>query len=151
MNIVVDDLRGLEIINLLEAHLDLMRSLSPPESVHALDLDALRAPDITFWSAWEERELFGCVALRDLGDHHGEIKSMHTAKAARGKGIAQQMLDHLEDHARLQKMQRLSLETGRPDAFMPARALYEKNGYCPCPPFGNYTDDPFSICMTKAL
>ena len=151
MEIKIDDLSGPEIAKLLEAHLDLMRSLSPPESVHALDLDALRTPDITFWTAWENEELLGCVALRDMGEGEGEIKSMHTAKASRGKGIAQQMLDHLESHALKAGMKRLSLETGRPEAFAPARKLYEKNGYRPCPPFGNYTDDPFSICMTKVL
>ncbi|NKB50606.1 MAG: GNAT family N-acetyltransferase [Rhizobiaceae bacterium] len=151
MNIVVDDLRGPEIAALLEAHLDLMRSQSPPESVHTLDLDSLRQPDVTFWTAWEGGYLLGCGALKQMQNGHGEIKSMHTAKAARGKGIAAKLLAHLEDHARSKGLTRLSLETGSQDGFTPARALYGKFGYAVCPPFGDYVEDPNSTFMTKQL
>ncbi len=151
MKIIVDDLRGPEIAALLEAHLDLMRSQSPPESVHALDLDSLRQPEITFWTAWEAGELLGCGALKKLKDGEGEIKSMHTAKAARGKGIAAKLLTHLEQHAREDGLTRLSLETGSQDGFAPARALYSKFGYAACPPFGDYAEDPNSTFMTKVL
>ncbi|MEP1209393.1 MAG: GNAT family N-acetyltransferase [Rhizobiaceae bacterium] len=162
MKIIVDDLRGPEIAALLEAHLDLMRSQSPPESVHALDLDSLRVPEVTFWTAWgrdgdgeggddSRGELLGCGALKQLGDGQGEIKSMHTAKAARGKGIAAKLLTHLEAHARNTGLKRLSLETGSQDGFAPARALYGKFGYSKCPPFGDYTEDPNSTFMTKVL
>ncbi len=151
MKIIVDDLRGPEIAALLEAHLDLMRSQSPPESVHALDLDSLRQPDITFWTAWENGELLGCGALKQMHDGQGEIKSMHTAKIARGKGIAAKLLTHLEDHARSMDLTRLSLETGTQDGFVPARTLYTKFGYAPCPPFGDYAEDPNSTFMTKQL
>lgn len=151
MRIKVDDLCGPEIRALLEAHLDLMRSQSPPESVHALDLDALRQPDVTFWTAWEGDRLFGCGALKELDATHGEIKSMHTAKAARGKGIGAQILEHIEKTANERGYQRLSLETGSPDGFAPARGLYAKFGYQECPPFGDYVEDPFSVFMTKEL
>lgn len=151
MEIIVDDLRGPEIAALLEAHLDLMRSQSPPESVHALDLDSLRQPEITFWTAWENDVLLGCGALKQMADGEGEIKSMHTAKVARGKGIAAKLLTHLEQHARKHRINRLSLETGSQDGFAPARALYSKFGYVVCPPFGDYVEDPNSTFMTKNL
>ena len=157
MKIIVDDLRSPEIAALLETHLDLMRSISPPESVHALDLDSLRVPEVTFWTAWEENELLGCGALKQLpangggGASEGEIKSMHTAKAARGKGIAAKLLANLESHARELGLARLSLETGTQKEFAPARNLYAKFGYNECPPFGDYEEDPHSTFMTKAL
>lgn len=151
MKIIVDDLRGPEIKALLEAHLDLMRSQSPPESVHALDLDALRRPEITFWTGWDGDQLLGCAALKEMDSSQGEIKSMHTAKAARGKGIGAQMLEHLEHNSRVRGYERLSLETGSPDGFAPARKLYKKFGYTECGPFGEYAEDPFSVFMTKEL
>ena len=152
MKIIVDDLRGPEIAALLEAHLELMRSQSPPESVHALDLESLRAPEITFWTAWEGDDLLGCGALKQLPQPgEGEIKSMHTAKAARGRGIAAQLLSHLETHAKDLGLTRLNLETGSQDGFEPARNMYAKFGYQECPPFGDYAEDPNSTFMTKSL
>ena len=151
MKIIVDDLRGPEIAALLEAHLDLMRSQSPPESVHALDLESLRQPEITFWTAWEDEQLLGCGALKQMANGQGEIKSMHTAQAARGKGIAAKLLTHLEEHAKSNGLTQLSLETGTQDGFAPARALYSKFGYAVCPPFGDYVEDPNSTFMTKSL
>lgn len=152
MKIIVDDLRGPEIAALLEAHLELMRSQSPPESVHALDLESLRAPEITFWTAWEGDDLLGCGALKQLPQPgEGEIKSMHTAKAARGRGIAAQLLSHLEAHAKDLGLTRLNLETGSQDGFAPARNMYAKFGYQECPPFGDYAEDPNSTFMTKSL
>lgn len=151
MEIVTDDLRGPEIAALLQSHLELMRSQSPACSVHALDLDALRTPQITFWSAWLDGDLLGCVALKTLNSDHGEIKSMHTAKAARGRGIAAKMLIHLEQHARACGIDQLSLETGSQDGFEPARTLYSKFGYAICPPFGDYVPDSNSTFMTKSL
>lgn len=151
MKIRIDDLRGPEIAALLEAHLDLMRSQSPPESVHALDLEKLRESDITFWTSWDGEELLGCCALKILGNGHGEIKSMHTAKVARGRGIAAKMLSHLEDHARKSGLHTLSLETGSQPAFAPARTLYARFGYQNCGPFADYSNDPNSAFMTKTL
>lgn len=148
ITIRIDDLRGPEIAALLEAHLDHMRTISPPESVHALDLDALRMPDITFWTMWYESKLVGCGALRELNKFHGEIKSMHTVNTLRGKGIGRRMLTHVIDEASQRGYDRLSLETGATDDFIAARSLYAAFGFAICPPFGHYTADPFSTCMT---
>ena len=143
-----DDLRGPEIAALLRAHLDHAARHSPPESVHALDLDRLRSPGITFWTAWSEGELLGCAALRELAADHGEIKSMHTAAAHRGKGVAAKLVTHLLAEAKARGYRRVSLETGSVDGFAPARALYSRFGFEVCPPFANYREDPYSVCMT---
>ena len=148
ITIRADDLRGPEIAALLEAHLDHMRAISPPKSVHALDLDALRAPDITFWTMWLEGKLVGCGALRELDTSHGEIKSMHTINTLRGKGLGRRILAHIIDEAERRGYDRLSLETGATDDFVVARSLYAAFGFTTCPPFGSYTPDPFSTCMT---
>jgi putative acetyltransferase len=151
MHIDVDDLSGPEIAALLEAHLQLMRDTSPPESVHALDLDGLRAPEVTFWTVWDGPALLGCGALKELAPGHGEIKSMHTAQAARGRGVARAMLAHILGEARRRGYRRLSLETGSMGAFAPARALYAGFGFHDCPPFGDYVLDPNSVFMTLEL
>jgi putative acetyltransferase len=151
MQIKIDDLSGPEIAALLEAHLKLMRDTSPPESVHALDLEALRAPEVTFWTVWDGASLLGCGALKALAPDHGEIKSMHTAAAARGRGVARAMLAHILDEARARGYRRLSLETGSMTAFAPARALYAGFGFGDCPPFGEYVLDPNSVFMTLEL
>lgn len=151
MHIKVDDLRAPEIAALLEAHLKLMRETSPPESVHALDLDGLRAPEVTFWTVWDGATLLGCGALKQLDPAQGEIKSMHTAAAARGRGVARAMLAHILAEARARGYRRLSLETGSMAAFAPARALYARFGFRDCPPFGDYLLDPNSVFMTLEL
>jgi len=151
LQIKEDDLRGPEIRALLEAHLDFARKVSPPESVHALDLDSLRLPEITFWTAWQEGELLGCCALKDHGDSHGEIKSMHTAHLHRGKGIAAMLLKHTIAVAKQRSYNRLNLETGSNEPFAPARALYARHGFTDCGPFANYVDHPFSHFMTLEL
>lgn len=146
-----DDLTGPEIRLLLEEHLANMRAISPPGSVHALDLGALRRPDITFWTAWSGTELLGCGALRELTPQHGEVKSMRTAQAHRGKGVAWAVLAHLVGEARARSYARLSLETGAQAPFFPAHRLYERAGFVRCAPFGDYTEDPASVFMTLAL
>lgn len=151
LSIREDDLSGPEIAALLRAHMDFAVGQSPIESVHALDLDQLRGPDITFWSAWEGRTLVGCGALKELASDHGEIKSMHTAAAHRGKGVAARLVEHILGVARARGYRRVSLETGTPAAFEPARALYARYGFRPCPPFPPYRDDPYSVCMTLRL
>lgn len=151
MHIRLDDLTGPEIRALLEAHLRNMRSISPPESVHALDLDALRRPEISFWTVWSGPELMGCGALKELDPRHGEIKSMRTAGAHRRKGVAQAVLQHILDVAAARGYRRLSLETGAQDAFEPARRLYARFGFSFCPPFGSYAEDPNSVFMTRSL
>lgn len=139
------------VIALLHAHLTAMALHSPPESIHALDLSGLRAPGVEFWSAWRGGALAGCGALKDLGDGHGEVKSMRTDVAHLRQGVAAAMLVHLMATARARGWRRLSLETGSAAAFAPAHALYARHGFAPCGPFGDYSADPFSIFMTRAL
>jgi putative acetyltransferase len=153
MSILVreDDLQGPEIAELLKAHLEVMASQSPPESRHALDLDALQVPEITFWTAWKGTDLLGAGALKELDRNHGEIKSMHTKAAARGQGIARTLLEHIMNEAVHRKYRRLSLETGSMEGFVPARTLYLRHGFAYCPPFAEYEEDPNSMFMTKIL
>ncbi len=149
--IVLDDLQGEPIRLLLEEHLRDMRAWSPPESVHALDLDQLRRPEISFWTLWEGDALLGCGALKDLGAHECEIKSMRTSAAHRGKGVGAEMLRHILSVARERGMKRIQLETGPQPQFAPARALYASFGFIECGPFADYAPDVYSYFMTQAL
>jgi putative acetyltransferase len=152
MTIRRDDLRGPEIRALLEEHLADMRRISPPESVHALDLERLRQPDVSFWTVWsDDGELLGCGALKELSSTHGEVKSMRTAAAHWGKGVARTMLAHILDEAARRGYERLSLETGSQSEFLPARRLYESAGFASCPPFEGYVEDPNSAFFTLEL
>ena len=151
MDIRIDDLRGPEIRALLEDHLEEMHRQTPPESVHALDLDGLRRPDVTFWTVWSDGRLMGCGALKELERTHGEVKSMRTAPAFRRQGVAKAMLAHIIREAEERRYHRLSLETGSMEAFRPARELYESFGFSYCPPFGDYALDPHSVFLTRAL
>jgi putative acetyltransferase len=140
-----------QVAALLAAHVEDMRRYSPPESVHTLDLDRLRTPDLTFWSVWEGEEVLGCGALRELDRGHGELKSMRTAPEHRGRGVGSLVLEHLVATARSRGYARLSLETGSPDEFAPARRLYARRGFVECGPFGPYAADDFSVFMTLDL
>ncbi|MBL8261110.1 MAG: GNAT family N-acetyltransferase [Xanthomonadaceae bacterium] len=151
MDIRIDDLRGTAIAVFLQDHLDDMHRHSPPDSVHALDLETLRRPEITFWTAWDGEALLGCGALKALDGAHGEIKSMRTAPAHRNRGVAATVLRHIVATARERGYRRLSLETGSPEAFAPARALYARFGFVECGPFADYVDDPWSMYMTLEL
>jgi putative acetyltransferase len=151
LEIRIDDLRGREISELLNEHLRSLAEVSPPESCHALSLDGLRQPDVTFWSAWKDGELAGCGALKELGDEHGEIKSMRTAVSHLRQGVGSFVLEHIISEARRRGYRRLSLETGAMSYFRPAHALYEKFGFKRCAPFGNYREDPNSVFMSREL
>jgi putative acetyltransferase len=151
IEIRVDDVRGAEVIALLAEHLRCMLLASPPESCHALQVDELRQPDVTFWSAWAGSRLAGCGALKELDPAHGEIKSMRTSYAFQRCGVASTMLRHLMDEARRRGYRRLSLETGSMAYFEPARQLYSRFGFACCSPFNGYTDDPNSVFMTREL
>jgi putative acetyltransferase len=151
LQIRLDDLRGPDVRALLEEHLAHMRAISPPDSVHALDLDRLRRPEIAFWTAWDGTDLLGCGALKRLGEHDGEIKSMRTASRHQRRGVARALLGHILDHARGTSMQRLWLETGSTDHFLPARNLYAAAGFVPCGPFADYREDPHSVFMRLDL
>ncbi len=151
MKIKIDDLSGPEIRALLNEHLQNMYELSPPESVHALDVEKLRQPGITFWSAWDGSLLLGCGALKELDRKHGEVKSMRTPWALRRRGAGRAILAHIVEVARARGYQRLSLETGSNEAFSPAQKLYESFGFAHCGAFGEYAEDPNSVFMTMRL
>ena len=151
MRIEVDDLSRPEVHALLREHLTSMYELSPPESVHALDINGLRSPDITFWTVWEGSVLLACGALKELGPTHGEVKSMRTPLQQRRKGAGRAILTHIVGEARARGYRRLSLETGSMDAFKPAQQLYESFGFVYCGPFGSYGPDPNSVFMSLEL
>jgi putative acetyltransferase len=151
MRIELDDLSRPEIAELLKEHLASMFVHTPPESVHALPIEGLRSTNITFWSVWENGELLGCGALKELGPQHGEIKSMRTASAHLRKGVARAVVHHIIAEAKRRGYRRLSLETGSMAAFAPARQLYAACGFSYCEPFGNYVNDANSVFMTMEL
>jgi putative acetyltransferase len=151
MDIKIDDLSGSEIHELLQEHLRNMRLHSPPESIHALDIEALRKPEITFWTVWEDGELLGCGALKELDAQHAEIKSMRTSAGQLRRGVAKHLLNHILEEARRRGYGRLSLETGSAEAFEPARQLYANFGFTYCEPFADYVEDPHSVFMTREL
>lgn len=152
MRVTGEDPTADDVLALLQEHLDDMHATSPPESVHALDVERLRAPDITFVTARaDDGALLGCGALKQHDATLGELKSMRTTAAARGRGVAATVLAHLLDAARDRGLGRVSLETGAEDYFAPARRLYGRHGFAPCPPFAGYTDDPNSVYLTLPL
>lgn len=151
MKMEIDNLSGEAIALFLDEHIADMKSVSPPESKHALDLEGLREPEITFWSIREGNKILGCAALKHLSADHAEIKSMRTSPASRGNGIASYMLQYILDTARHRGYLKLSLETGSMPYFEAARKLYEKFGFVRCLPFADYKEDPNSLFMTKTL
>jgi putative acetyltransferase len=151
MRIEKGDFNDRRVIDLLHTHLTIARAQTAPGSAHALDLTSLQSPDIGFWTIWDDEALLGVGALKRLSADHGEVKSMHTAQSARGRGVASRMLRHIIATARLNGMSRLSLETGTWDYFRPARAFYRSHGFVDCPPFADYVLDPNSIFMSLDL
>ncbi|HEX8833794.1 MAG TPA: GNAT family N-acetyltransferase [Abditibacteriaceae bacterium] len=151
ITIKIDDLSAPEIAAFIQEHINEMKATSPPESKHALDLEGLKKPDVTFWAVWDGTTLTGCGALKELDARHAEVKSMRTAATYRGQGIAAKLLQHIVHEAEQRGYERLSLETGSMPFFEPARALYEKFGFAPCAPFSTYKEDVNSVFMTKEL
>jgi len=151
MHIVEGGLDDPHVVELLRTHLTRATAETAPGSAHALDLSALRAPEVTFWSAWEDEVLVGVGALKQLSADHGEVKSMHTAAAMRRRGVATALLRHILAAAQARALSRVSLETGSWPFFAPARALYARHGFVECAPFGDYRPDPNSVFMTLAL
>jgi len=151
MRIEVDDLTRPAVLELLNEHLANMYAVTPPEHVFALDVAKLRAPDITFWTAWDGNVLLGCGALRELRPTHGELKSMRTPKAQRRRGAGRALLAHMIEVARTRGYELLSLETGSHPAFGPAHALYASAGFSRCGPFGAYEENPSSVFMSLRL
>ncbi|WP_353828185.1 GNAT family N-acetyltransferase [Agromyces sp. SYSU T0242] len=151
LDIRAGDLADPRVLRLLEDHLADMHATSPAESVHALDVTGLSAPEVSFWTIGAGDELLGCVALRELDASHGELKSMRTDAAARGRGLGARLLEHVLAEATRRGFRRLSLETGAEDFFLPARTLYARYGFVECPPFADYRPDPNSVFMTLEL
>lgn len=151
VHIKIDDLSGPEIRELLQEHLASTRRHSPPESVHALPIEGLRKPEITFWTVWETGEVLGCGALKELDSQHGEIKSMRTASRHLRTGVARTLLHYIIGEAARRGYRRLSLETGSMEVFEPARQLYARHGFISCGPFADYVEDPNSVFMKKEL
>ena len=151
MNIKIDDLSGAEIVGFLTEHLQTMIEITPSGSVHALDIESLKKPEITVWSVWEDSSLLCCGALKKIDSQHGEIKSMRTAHSHRGKGVASFLLEFILEEAKRRQYQRISLETGSFDSFKPARNLYRKFGFTKCEPFAEYSEDIHSVFMTIKL
>jgi putative acetyltransferase len=163
MRIIAGDFSNSQIIALLEYHVAAARSATAPGSDHALDLKGLQSPDIHFWALWDDENLLGLGALKIMSPEqgksseqgqspdHGEVKSMHIVREARGQGLGHKMMRHIIDAARKQGLRRLSLETGSWDYFVPAVKLYEAHGFQHCPPFADYKPDPNSLFLTRLL
>ena len=149
--IAVDDPRRDDVRALLEVHLAFSRAVTPPGHVHALGIDGLLDPAVTFFSARRGGRLMGIGALKRLDGTHAEVKSMHTSESARRQGVGRAMVDHLLAVAAACNYERVSLETGTMEAFEPARSLYSKVGFVPCEPFAEYTANPYSTCMTMVI
>lgn len=151
MNIKVDDLTHPAVIQLLAEHIESMTEQSPPESKYALDLEGLRKPEITFWSAWEDEELLGFGALHEINSRHGELKSLKTSPSHLKKGVAVKIVDHIINEAKKRGYTRVSLETGPPKFFGPAINLYKKLEFTYCEPFASYKKSDFNVFMTRYL
>ncbi|TDC70095.1 GNAT family N-acetyltransferase [Actinomadura sp. GC306] len=151
MKIIVDDLSGAQIAGFLQEHVEEMRSVTPLESKHALDLDSLRVPEVTFWSVMDGGSVVGCGAIKRLDDAHAELKSMRTAPRRKRSGVASLLLEHILAEAGRAGFTRMSLETGSAEFFLPARKLYERFGFTYCEPFADYRPDPNSVFMTRTL
>lgn len=147
----VDDLSSADARRLIAEHLAGMRGNSPPGQVHALAIDGLRAPGVTFWTAWQDEELCGCGALKEINPTSGEIKSMRTRPAFLRQGVGQAVLSTIMDEARSRGYRRLYLETGTGAAFEAAHALYLRNGFGWCGAFGDYAATEFNVFMTRDL
>lgn len=151
MEIRIDDLSRPEVLALLEEHLRGVSEATPPESVHALGAQALRQPEITFWTVWQDSQLMGCGAIKELDARQGEIKSMRTATAHLRKGVASRLMQHMVEEASRRRYERLYLETGSGETFLAARKLYEAFGFKECGPFADYVLDPYSVFMVREM
>ncbi|QEO09397.1 GNAT family N-acetyltransferase [Protaetiibacter larvae] len=149
--IALGELTDPRVLRLLEDHLADMFAESPPESVHALDVSGLQHPSVTFWVLSDGDEVLGCVALKQLDPTHGELKTMRTDAAARGRGFGRLLLEHVLAEATARGYRRISLETGTQEFFRPARTLYARAGFVETGPFADYRLDPFSVFMTREL
>lgn len=144
MNILEGELENEQVVALLHAHLAGMHESGPPGSVYALDLEGLKAPEISFYTAWQGAGLLGVGALKELARDAGEIKSMRTDPAHVRKGVAAALLEHMLGVGRARGYRRLSLETGSGPPFDPALSLYRKYGFVNGGAFGGYVASDFN-------
>ncbi len=151
LDVVAGGLDDARVVALLQVHVARARASTAPGSAHALDVSALRAPDISFWSAWLDGALAGCAALKRLDAEHGEVKSMHVAEALRRRGVGSALVRHVVAAARGAGVRRLSLETGSWDFFKPAHAFYARHGFRACAPFGSYAADRNSLFFSREI
>jgi len=151
MEILSGGLDRVEVVAFLQHHLKMMAQHSPAESIHALDMDELKHEDVSFFSMWNNDQLMGCAALKELDSRNGEVKSMRTVDTFLRQGVAQAMLDHIVGLAGQREYSALWLETGSMEAFWPARQMYLKYGFAECVPFSDYSPDPNSVFMTLKL
>jgi len=151
MRIEVDDVSRPQVLALLEEHLRNMYEVTPAEHVFAFDAKKLRAPGVTFWTAWKDGELLGCAALKEISPTEGEVKSMRTPERLRGQGVGRALLNHVLQVARERGYRQLLLETGSHPAFTPAQTLYRSVGFRECGPFGSYKENGFSVFMSLSL
>ena len=151
LRIELDDLSRAAVLGLLEEHLRNMYELSPPDQVFAFDASKLKAPGVTFWTAWNGGSLLGCAALKEISSTEGEIKSMRTPTALRKTGAGRALLNHIIDVARSREYHALYLETGCHPAFLPAQSLYRSAGFVVCGPFGAYRENGNSVFMSLRL
>jgi putative acetyltransferase len=151
LDIRIDDLSGAPTQDLLAFHLRGMQAWSPPESVHALDLSALKTPDITVWTVWDGDAIAGIGAMRQLSSSQGELKSMRTHPDHLRKGVAAALLEHIISEAKARGLSQLSLETGSGPAFDPALSLYRRRGFVDGPAFGGYVATDFNRFLHLTL
>ena len=151
LRIELDDLSRPPVIALLEEHLRNMYEVTPPDKVFAFDASKLKAPEISFWTAWDGEALLGCAALKELSPTQGEIKSMRTPSALRRTGAGRALLNHIIEVGRSRGYRALYLETGRQSAFVPAQTLYGSAGFERCGPFGSYSENGNSVFMSLSL
>lgn len=151
IDICKGDLDDARVVALLRYHFDKCHEVTPPGSAHVFDVSKLKAADVDFFSAWDEEALLGVGAVKYLDAQHGEVKSMHTAEAARGRGVGSTILKHIMEAARAKGVTRLSLETGSFWYFEPAVRLYNAHGFVECAPFGDYRPDPNSLFLTRLI
>jgi putative acetyltransferase len=149
--IAVEDPRASDVRSLMDAHLEFSRVVTPPGHVYALGIEDLADPSVTLFAARRDHVLLGIGALKQLSPEYAELKSIHVIQEARGQGIARALVTHLLEEAGRRQCREVRLETGTMAAFAPARHLYAALGFVPCAPFGEYTVNPYSTCMTYIL
>jgi putative acetyltransferase len=148
---IEDNFDHSEVNQLLKNHFIELRAASPEGSAHVLDIAGLKVPSIKFWSLWENDQLMGCGALKFLDKGHGEFKSIRVHDNFRGKRNGIKVINHLINEAKKLKINKLSIETGAGEFFLPARRLFDNCGFKPCPPFAHYKEDVNSLYLTKLL